>query len=728
MVAKATQDPLRLASQFLGYVARAQGRGIIVVQCIPWDQARNIGDRNRGVSCARRGARHLDQRYVLGVTPFVTEPSRAVFLSYASEDASAAQRIAEALRAASIEVWFDQSELRGGEAWDQSIRKQIKACALFVPIISKHTHERAEGYFRLEWKLAVDRSHLITSHKAFLLPVVIDETTEQEEHVPDKFREVQWTRLPRGETPPEFVTRVQQLLSGESSHSEIGTWRPTAVASGRSSRLKRAGLAIMLILAAVAAYVLIEKPWIAKFPPPAAVAPPPHSIAVLPFVNMSGDKEQEYFSDGLTEELLNSLAEINELQVAARTSAFSFKGKDTDIGTIARKLNVGTVLEGSVRRSGNTVRVATQLIDAATGFHLWSHTYDRELGDVLKLETEIADAVASALKVNLLADVATKIELGGTRNPPAFDAYLRGRKAHLAAHSDQDYQAAIAAYTEAIRLDPNYALAFANRSLALTTHAGYTSGPDVRLTYDRAHSDARQAIILASDLAEGHLALALYFEQGALDPTRANAEYERALALAPGNARVLRVYGRFAVAIGRTQPAIAAARRAVVLDPVNRWSHKNLGEVLYLGRQNREAIAAFQNTLALDPELPLASSIGFAYYALGDFERARASCERKPEEWQSQQCLAVTYDKLGRHADADGMLAKIKASQGDAEAYQYAEIYAQWGNTPKALDWLETALRLRDPGLEVLKVDQFLDPLRNEPRFQAVERALKYPE
>jgi hypothetical protein len=141
-------------------------------------------------------------------------PAQTVFLSYASQDAEAAARIYNTLRAAGIEVWYDQSELRGGDVWDQSIRRQIKACALFVPVISKHTHQRAEGYFRLEWKLAVDRSHLITAHKAFLVPVVIDETGEDEEHVPDKFREVQWTRLPAGETSPEFVTRIRQLLSG----------------------------------------------------------------------------------------------------------------------------------------------------------------------------------------------------------------------------------------------------------------------------------------------------------------------------------------------------------------------------------------------------------------------------------------------------------------------------------------------------------------------------------
>src|SRR6202042_3296777 len=171
-------------------------------------------------------------------------------------------------------------------------------------------------------------------------------------------------------------------------------------------------------------------------PPAAAFAPPRHSIAVLPFVNMSGDEDQEYFSDGLTEELLNSLSEINELQVAARTSAFSFKGTNTDIGTIARKLNVGAVLEGSVRRSANTIRITAQLINAVTGFHLWSKTYDRDLGDVLKLQTEIATAVANALKVTLLGDVAAKIELGGTRNAAAFDAYLRAQKAVQSRHDD----------------------------------------------------------------------------------------------------------------------------------------------------------------------------------------------------------------------------------------------------------------------------------------------------
>jgi TolB-like protein len=681
----------------------------------------------------------------------VTELSHAVFLSYAAQDGDAAQRICGALRAAGIEVWLDTSELRGGDAWDHAIRRQIKACALFIPVISRNTHARIEGYFRLEWKLAVDRSHLIAPDQAFLLPVVIDDTPQDDERIPDRFRELQWTRLPAGETSPAFVERVRRLLSAVPADAPTtnGSARPLSATTPpvrqpipAAWRTKWAKLATVALVLGVLGYFVIDKLWVSKYPasppPPAAAlapaapatfSPPPHSIAVLPFVNMSGDKEQEYFSDGLTEELLNSLTEINGLQVAARTSAFSFKGTNADIGTIAHKLNVGAVLEGSVRRSGNTVRITTQLINAVTGFHLWSHTYDRDLGDVLKLETDIAGAVASALKVSLLGDEATKIELGGTRSPAALDAYLRGRKAHVEYHDPKDLQTAIAAYAEAISLDPNYALAFANRSIALSDFASQATGTSIRDSFDKAQSDALRALALAPDLAEGHLALAYYLAAGSLDLTRASDEYERARALASGNARVLRDYAIFAALMGRSEPGIAAARRAVVLDPLSRDSHLMLGLVLYVRRQNAEAVTAFQDAIALDPEDPGTNMYrGLAYYALGDYQSARAACERTPDNSDSQACLALAYHKLDRQADAERMLAKDKASMGDADAYTYADIYTQWGNTPKALEWLETARRLRNPGMEWVKADPLLDPLRKEPRFQAIERELRFPD
>jgi TolB-like protein/tetratricopeptide (TPR) repeat protein len=659
----------------------------------------------------------------------VTEPSHAVFLSYASQDAEAAQKICEALRAAGIEVFLDQSELRGGDAWDRKIRHEIHDCALFIPLVSQHTQERLEGYFRREWKLAIDRTHDMAEQKPFLVPVVVDGTGDQEAFVPDAFRAVQWTRLPGGVTPPAFVQRIKRLLSPELSPlSAVSGATPAIRELVRTSRRSKAVLlaAVAIAVAALAYF------WISKHvtPPATAFAPPPHSIAVLPFVNLSGDKEQEYFSDGLTEELLNSLAEINELQVAARTSAFSFKGKDNDIGVIARKLNVGAVLEGSVRRSAHTIRITAQLINAVTGFHLWSKAYDRDLGDVLKLQTEIATSVAGALKVTLLGDVAAKVELGGTRNPAAFDAYLRGAKAVSSRHEAKDIPAAIAAYTEAIRLDPHYALAFAGRSMALSDYAAEAATQAAaREGYDKAQADARQALKLAPDLAQTHLALAAVSEVGNLDFTQASEAYERALALAPGNAQILRDSGEFAALMGHFDAAVAAARRAVVLDPLARGSHFILGRALYVARRYEETVAAFAEVISLDPDYTSTYAWrGLAYYGLGDLERARASCETKPDSWQSQWCLAVVYDKLGRHADAEAELAKLKAAMGEGSAYQYATIYAQWGNRAKALEWLETALRLRDPGLEYLKTDPLLDPLSQEPRFQAIERGLKFPE
>jgi TolB-like protein/Tfp pilus assembly protein PilF len=668
-------------------------------------------------------------------------------MSYASQDAEAAERICEALRSAGLEVFIDQSELRGGDAWDQKIRHEIHNCALFIPIISQHTQMRLEGYFRHEWNLAIERTHHMAQQKPFLVPVVVDGTRDQDALVPDAFRAVQWMRLPGGNTPPTFGERIKRLLSLDSSPiSAASSAPPIGERVPKSWRSKPVLLVAIAVLVALSYFVAdkltISKHVAARSPgtstnrvasPPgnaAAFSPPPHSIAVLPFVNMSGDKEQDYFSDGLSEELLNSLARINELQVAARTSSFYFKGEHADLVTIAHKLNVATVLEGSVRRSEHTIRVTAQLNNALTGFHIWSQTYDRDLGNVLKLQTDIAGAVASALKVSLLGDVSTKIELGGTRNAMAFDAYLRASKSYIAHPDGNDMKASIAAYTEAITLDPNYALAIAGRSLALNRYAAqFATGPDIRTTFNGAQSDARKAIALAPELAEGHLALGLFFESGSLDFARANDEYERAVALAPGNALVSHVYGRFSASMGRVDSAIAAEQHAVALDPLNATSHAWLGLVLYFSRRYEEAIAAHESAIALDPDNPLSyASRGRAYYVLGNFQAALASCEAKPGYWLSQLCLAITYDKLKRTADAGRMLATLRASLGDAAAYQYAQIYTQRRDAGTALTWLETAFRLRDPGLQDLKMDPLLDPLRKEPRFQAIERALKFPD
>jgi tetratricopeptide (TPR) repeat protein len=392
-------------------------------------------------------------------------------------------------------------------------------------------------------------------------------------------------------------------------------------------------------------------------------------------------------------------------------------------------LNVASVLEGSVRRSGHTIRVTAQLNDAVTGYHLWSQTYDRDLGDVLKLQTDIATAVASALKVALLGDVAEKIEVGGTRNPAAFDAYLRASRVYSAPRSAQDVQRAIDGYTEAIRLDPNYALAYADRSIAIDFFAVNiaNTSPAVRTSFDSALTDARTAVALAPDLGVGHLALAIAHES-LLEFGPARQEYEHALTLASGNARILRNYGDFAVLMGQSDSGLMALRRAVALDPLNHRSHTSLGRGFLFLRRYPEALAAYKDAQALHPDSPLLSAnIGLTYYLLGDAESARSSCLTEKSAF-GQYCLAITYDRLGRHADAEAMLANMRTSRGDADALRYSCIYARWGNKARALDWLETAMRLRDPRLEFLKMDPIIDPLRNEPRFQAVMRELKFPD
>ena len=409
----------------------------------------------------------------------MSETNKAVFLSYASQDAEAARRICEALRAAGIEVWFDQSELRGGDAWDQSIRKQIKSCALFLPVISHTTHDRREGYFRLEWRLAVDRCLLMDANQAFLLPIVIDDTREDDERVPERFRRCNG-RACRAVPRPRPSSNVYGVCCPRRRHIRQDSVRRGSRVCRAFDPKARSGTLAVECDAPRDDGRARSRARLPRGQPTRAIeawrrggsrhrlqstAALPRGAAVCKPERRQG---QDYFSDGLTEELLNSLAQINELQVAARTSSFSFK-EHPDIATVAHKLNVGAVLEGSVRRSAHTIRITAQLINAVTGFHLWSKTYDRDFGDMLKLQTDIAIAVTSALKVTLLGDVAARVELGGTRNPAALDAYLRAAKAYSSRRDTKDLPAAIAAYTEAIRLDPHYALAFAARSLAFTS-------------------------------------------------------------------------------------------------------------------------------------------------------------------------------------------------------------------------------------------------------------------
>src|SRR5208283_1572624 len=404
----------------------------------------------------------------------------AVFLSYAREDNVAARRIAEALRGFGVEVWFDQNELRGGDAWDAKIRTQVKACALFVPVISATTQARGEGYFRREWKLAVERTHDMAEHITFILPIVIDETPESAAFVPDQFRSVQWTSLPGGVPTPQFVEHVRQLLAapGHTPPQSAPKPAPSAARPAKNGRHLALPLVAAVAVAAVGAALFFAlRP--AEKPPAAAAQPAPagqeidsKSIAVLPFENMSEDKENNaFFADGIHEDILTNLALIQELRVVSRTSVMGYRSTTKPIGQIGRELGVAYVLEGSVRRAGNKVRVTGQLIRAAADEHIWAKAYDRDLTDVFAIQSELAQEIATALQAALSPETRKLIERRPTETPAAYDLWLKARQiANAGGHTRASMKRREELLLGAVDLDPGFAQAWADLAVCHALH------------------------------------------------------------------------------------------------------------------------------------------------------------------------------------------------------------------------------------------------------------------
>jgi TolB-like protein len=677
-------------------------------------------------------------------------PTGRVFISYASYDAAVAGRICSALEAAGFPCWIAPRDVRPGEPYAAAIVEAINACRIVLVVLTKNAIESPHVLREVERASSKKRSILSIRLDAANLPPELEYFLSANH----------WLEASGGTIESVLPALIESVRgrdtanmgrAASAAHS-TGTAQPAAgsIASRRRNRLL---IAISGVVAIALSYLVVDKVWLTRrattaitstAPPTATTsndgpvksvssaaefAPPPHSIAVLPFVNMSGDPKQDYFSDGLSEELLNSLVSIRDLHVAARTSSFFFKGKEVALSDVAHKLNVGAVLEGSVRKAGDRVRITAQLINAVTGFHLWSQTYDRDLKDILKLQTEIATAVTKALQATLLADAAAQIELGGTQNPRAFDAYLRGKNLESKTVDRTTGLNAIAAFDEAIRLDPGFAKAHANKALAENGFAEYYAmRAEIREHFQRARSAAERALELTSDLGEAHSALARVLADGYFDFHGALAEHERALTLSPNDSGVLLRAAWFFADMGREDGAATMAHRGISLDQLNPKAYRTLAIVLDDLHRYREAIEAANRALSLNPsDVRQAALRGLSLLHLGDAESARQSCNMPPLDWESHLCLAIAYDKLHRRSDAEAEVATMRADLGDASAYQYAEIYAQWGDIPKSLDWLETAYRLKDPGIVSLHVDDFLGPARNEPRFQEIVRKLNLP-
>jgi TolB-like protein len=694
-------------------------------------------------------------RAVFAWSPTVmTESSRAVFLSYASQDAGAARRICEALRAAGIEVWFDQSELRGGDAWDAAIRRQIKNCALFIPVISGNTHAREEGYFRLEWKLAVDRSHLMTTNRTFLLPVAIDQTGDDDEQVPDRFRELQWTRLPAGETPPAFVERVLRLLAPahhplpvaaplpEASVQATGSLpairAPISLEATQSVR-PTAKFRFSWVLVAAAVIVAIGYLAISRWSlnkhsidagqgslttalsaAPAQNAIPEKSIAVLPFVDMSEKHDQEYFSDGLTEELLDLLSQVPDLHVPARTSSFYFKGKAEDVATIAQKLRVAHVLEGSVRKAGTTIRITAQLIRADNGYHLWSKAYDRDVKDIFKVQDEIAAEVVEALKAKLLPtqELANRHR---TANTEAYTQYLLGNQFRLR-DSQVPNQLALEAYKKAVALDPDYAAAYSGVSDTEWRIADQTTGEAAG--YERAAAAADKAIQLAPDSPEGYWARGQLRNSYYFDWQGAQADFEKALVLDPNYVQASVDEALLLATTGHMQEGVEMLRKAVALDPMSVQARRRLAWLLMHSGQFSEAREAISRVLDINPQgdpLFYASQLEIL---TGRPREALAALPGVDKEGENIVRSLAEYS-LGHAPEAQRSLDFLLTHHANVWGYQIAEVYAWRGERDKAFEWLERSYRQRDGGLTYMIYDRWLANLRGDPRYRALLRKLK---
>jgi len=1071
---------------------------------------------------------------------------RAVFLSYASQDAEAARRICEALRAVGVEVWFDQNELVGGDAWDAKIRGQISSCALFVPVISTSTQARGEGYFRLEWKLAVDRSHLMAHDQPFLLPVVIDATKDSEARVPPEFRAVQWTRLPGGETPDKFCERVKKLLGG--AELEAGRLRPAQRDEGVASPAKRApsrpwlvsaiiGAAVIAALAswqpwkksgalpaeakpaaplsearrleqqaralidddplrvrenyrtacelcervttlspdnadawatyarascvlftdynergdkAIAAArlraerairlapdsleanlakaqyaiqvggdgvtgerqlrtllerapndrrilraltraasesvdrqpeklaesrqwaeraealpggdtlaltelgwgywglnrfqeldalldrILTRQPtsdayhlkvmvlaawgdmdgvlsWLEKIPPavlsedrvasvaiqaylskrqpdkalallarlprefleegryfspksylaglalamagkPRAaeiefrsalktvedriatkpndarlftwkgrilahlgdqagaarefetgrelssnpsskIAPadlvllgrydqaiagieatlqrdrsrwpslfsqlkfsqdydllrndarfaaliargdawlremrsPPatssgaavvataadeKSVAVLAFANLSDDKDNEYFSDGISEELLNVLAKVPGLRVVARTSAFYFKGKNVPIPEIAQKLNVAYVVEGSVRKSGSTVRITAQLISAADGFPVWSDTFTRDPKNIFAVQDEIAGLISQNLQLKL-ALTARRAEV----DPEAYRLLLQGRY-FTQRENSEGWKQAIDCFRQALAKVPDYALAWAEMARCYSLLVRYNGMPFTE-GFQLARAAAERALALDPELPQGHAALGWVQRTVDWNWNGAEKSFRRALALAPQNAEII---GDTAVVVfnrGRLDEAIELGRRAVDLDSLNASAHFVLSVILRSGPGHYdEAERSIKKAILLAPQaVEYHASISRLQAYAGHFAEAAANADLEPIESYRLYATAtlefLRNDRVAGQAALDTLIAKYS----DRSAFYIARVYGSAGQSDQAFAWIERAERQGDSGLAWVKLDITFQPLRGDPRWAAL--------
>jgi TolB-like protein/Flp pilus assembly protein TadD len=662
-----------------------------------------------------------------------------VFISYASQDAPLANTVVAALEREGLKCWIAPRDVTPGEFYADAIVRAINEAIILVLILTENAITSPHVLREVERTSA--KRHSIVSFRigAVTLPPALEyflsashwldaTTSGVDSAMPKLVEAVKRLVAPSSGVDPGCTSDIAKRTADLLPH-------PPSTKSG--PRLSGPVIALSAVIALGLAYFAADRLWFSKHatgerhfaveaPAAAPLAPAisEKSVAVLPFVDMSEKKDQEYFSDGLSEELIDMLTKIPDLQVPARTSSFYFKGKQTTVEDIAKALNVSHVLEGSVRKSGNKLRVTAQLIRVDNGYHLWSESYDREMSDVFKVQDDIAAAVVKALKVSLLQAPRAV----STANSEAYTLYLQARLIWRRGTRESDLKA-IEYLQQALRIDPRFAPGWATLAHYYVSHFANYTDEQYQTVRPRVLAAAERAIALEPQISEAHLAKASMLFNMDWDWNAANNEVTTALQLDPRSVDALRLAASIADVRGRHDEALELMLRALSIDPVNANAYAHLAWEQQNLDRNGEAESNFRKALELNPTGD-GLHYGLALLAIkrGNAQTALDELEHEPEEAFRLTGRAIAYDALGRSADANRALAELERKYADMAFYGFLMIYASRNDLDQAFYWLDRGYEKRDDGLPLAPMDYFLRNLHGDPRWQKFLRKMNLSE
>jgi TolB-like protein/tetratricopeptide (TPR) repeat protein len=704
--------------------------------------------------------------------PHLGAQSHDVFVSYASQDAGIANAVVEALEKQGIRCWIAPRDVTPGALYADGIIRAINDSKALVLILS--TSSVASKHVGKEVERASSKGRLIITFKVDAAPL----TTVLEYFL----SESQWIEVGAGgmaAAASEMVEAVRRHLD-----PSLVTEPSTAVTRAKVPRARWIVVGAVVAVSLALAYFAVEKMWlprrIAEEKPaaaavsaavPAPLAIPEKSVAVLPFVDMSEKKDQEYFSDGMSEELISLLAKLSDLRVPARTSAFYFKGKQVAIADIARALSVAYVLEGSVRKSGKTLRVTAQLIRVNNGFHVWSETYDRQLDDIFKVQDEIANSVVLALVGSLHEDITAHssnefarpltsatvsqppvapsvsslaheetvaLPIAGhglTQNSDAYTLYLQARSRFQRGTKDNpktgkaDYEAAAGYLKQALLLDPSFAAAWAEVA-KIRVRQVMAHGLTIRQAREEAHHSAERALALDPRLAAVYMSIGSVYWAFDWNWLAAETEFNKAIELEPGNADGFRWAARAASTLGHFDEALIRVRKAIELDPLEVLNYKMLGDIYYRAGRYAQAETAWSTGRALNPSYfeEESSARALTLLARGEAKAALEARARSPRSNWDNWYRSIAYHALGRHVESDAALARFEKLEANDSAVDVPEIHSYRGELDQALTWLNRAYEQRDESLAFIKGDPFLRNLERDARYEAFLRKMRLPD